>query len=74
MILVDVTHRIEEQTLSVHRVDAIAAIIFIYLTIRRHSLSHHEIHTAAIAVVADDIAVGTDFQIVSHIGIDIHTE
>ena len=74
MILIDILHRVEEQCFRVHRILLVVTVLVVNFSVRRHGLGHQEVNTATIAVVADDVAVGTDLQIVGHVGIDIHTE
>ena len=74
MILVYVTHGVEEEVLRSHWVNAVRAVLIVNLAIRRHSFSHQEVHTAAIAVVAYDVGVCANLQVVSNVGVNVQTK
>ena len=74
MILIYVTHRIEEEVLRSHGINAVGTVFIVHLAIRRHSFSHKEVHTSAIAVVAYNIGVSANLQIISNVSINVETK
>ena len=48
-------HRIEEQRLGIHGIDAIRSIVVVFPGIGRHSLCHDKVDASSISVVVDNV-------------------